>query len=109
MRQDQIERLQGLAEDIGEVFLEEADPRTWPGAGLPLDSMDKDQRGDRYWSKKNAIHTGTLLARVLDLAERDSRSLDTKTPEEDADAEIDKYEKKAKYLLNAIQKKYRTA
>jgi hypothetical protein len=103
MRKDQIERLNDLAEQIGEVFLEEADPATWSGAGLPLADMDKDTRGGRYWDKKNAIQTGTLLARVLDLAERDSRSLDTKMDEDDAEGEIDKYEKKAKDLLRDIQ------
>ena len=102
MRPDQIDRLQDIAEQIGEVFLEEADPAHWNGAGVPLASLDKDQRGGRYWDKKNAIQTGTLLARVLDLRDRDSRSLDTKTPEEDADQEINRFEKQAKDMVNAV-------
>lgn len=109
MRDDQIERLKGLAEEIGEVFIEEADPRNWSGAGMVLSDMDKDQRGGRYFDKKNAIQTGTLLARVLDLAERDQRSVDMKVPEEDADAEIKQYEKKAKELLRGIQNRARAA
>lgn len=103
MRPDQIERLEDLAERIGEVFLTEADPDNWSGAGVPLSDMDKNTRGGRYWDKKNAIQTGTLLARVLDLRDRDTRSLDTKTPDDDAEGEIDKYEKKAKELLRGIQ------
>lgn len=102
MRPDQIDRLQDIAEQIGEVFLEEADPANWNGAGVPLASLDKGQRGGRYWDKKNAIQTGTLLARVLDLRDRDSRSLDTKTPEEDADQEINRFEKQAKDMVNAV-------
>lgn len=102
MRKDQIDRLQDIAEQIGEVFLEEADPANWNGSGVPLASLDKDQRGGRYWDKKNAIQTGTLLARVLDLRDRDSRSMDTKTPEEDAEQEINRFEKQAKDMVNAV-------
>lgn len=102
MRQDQIDRLQDLAEQIGEVFLEEADPAKWNGAGVPLASLDKDQRGGRYWDKKNAIQTGTLLARVLDLRDRDARNLSDKVPEDDADQEITRFEKQAKDMVNAV-------
>lgn len=103
MRRDQIERLQDLAEKIGDVFLEEADPNEWSGAGEPLAGMDANTRGDRYWCKKNAIQTGSLLARVLDLRDRDSRSVDAKMPEKDAEGEIKQYEKQARDLLSAIQ------
>lgn len=104
MRQDQIDRLQDLAEQIGEVFLEEADPQNWNGAGLPLSGMDKDTRGGRYWDKKNAIQTGTLLARVLDLRDRDKGQSGggIVTPGEDAEQEINRFEKQAKDMVNAV-------
>jgi hypothetical protein len=103
MRDDQIQRLQTLAEDICEVFLEESDPAEWSGSGQPLASLDKEERGNRYWDKKNAIQTGSLLARVLDLRDRDaSRSPESKTPTEDAEAEIKRYEKKARDLLRVV-------
>lgn len=101
MRQDQIERLQEIAEQVAEVFLEETDPQNWTGSGQMLVDMDKDTRGGRYWDKKNAIQTGTLLARVLDLRDRDARSVDTKTPEDDSEKEISKFEKQAKEMVNA--------
>lgn len=101
MRKDQIERLQEIAEQVAEVFLEETDPQNWTGAGQMLVDMDKDTRGGRYWDKKNAIQTGTLLARVLDLRDRDSRSVDTKTPDDDGEKEISKFEKQAKEMVNA--------
>lgn len=107
MRKDQIERLKYLSETIGEVFLDEADPENWSGAGLALSAMDKDTRGGRYWDKKNAIQTGSLLSRVLELSERDQHNGSSPMPEDDAEGEIDKYEKKAKDLLNAIQAKSR--
>lgn len=105
MRQDQIARLQDLAEQVGEVFLEESDPQTWNGAGLPLAGMDKDQRGGRYFDKKNAIQTGTLLARILDLRDRFAGPSHPKTPESvaDSEAEIKKFEGQAKELLRAVK------
>lgn len=104
MRKDQIARLQDLAESIGEVFLDEADPANWNGAGVPLAQLDKDARGGRYWDKKNAIQTGTLLARVLDLRDRDSRinGEGSKAQEEDAEQEINRFEKQAKDMVNAV-------
>jgi hypothetical protein len=104
MRQDQIDRLQDLAEQIGDVFMEEADPANWNGAGVPLASLDKDARGGRYWDKKNAIQTGTLLARVLDLRDRDKGQVGpgVTTPAEDAEKEIKRFEKQAKDMVNAV-------
>jgi|MGYP000228614533 hypothetical protein len=102
MRQDQIDRLQELAEKIGDVFMEEAEPGNWNGAGIPLAELDDKKRGNRYWDKKNAIQTGTLLARVLDLRDRDARNLSDKVPEDDADQEITRFEKQAKDMVNAV-------
>lgn len=104
MRKDQIERLQDLAEQIGEVFIEEADPQNWNGAGVPLAQLDKEARGGRYWDKKNAIQTGTLLARVLDLRDRDSRVIGegSKMTEQDSEQEIKRFEKQAKDMVNAV-------
>ena len=67
MRQDQIARLQKLSEKLADVVLEEADPDTWPGAGVPLADVSQAQRGDRYWCKKNAAATFALLERAHSL------------------------------------------
>lgn len=104
MRKDQFDRLDDLAQRVGEVFITEADPDNWNGAGVPLRDLDEKARGNRYWDKKNAIQTGALLARVFDLIERG------KTPnggplihEDDAEEQIKRYEKKAKELIRGIQ------
>jgi len=108
MRDDQITRLHELAEEVAEVFIAEADPRFWSGAGMELANMDPETRGGRYWDKKNAIQTGTLLARVLDLAVRDERrSPEGATTEEDAEKEIARFESKAKDLLKNVQQRGR--
>lgn len=104
MRKDQIERLKDIAQEVAEVFLTEADPSNWSGAGLDLSDMDSQVRGDRYWCKKNAIQTGSLLARVIDLAERDGRSsANSQTDDDDAEKEISRYERQAKELIESVQ------
>lgn len=67
MRQDQYERLQALEEKLTDVFLGEAEPEKWPGAGLEAGAMDQQTRGDRYWCKKNAVATLSLVQRVGNL------------------------------------------
>lgn len=106
MRDDQISRLKELSQEIAEAFIEEADPRMWSGAGIPLADMDGETRGNRYWDKKNAIQTGTLLARVMDLAAHDSRVGPSRSmPEDDAEKSIAAFEKKAKELISDIEKR----
>lgn len=64
MRQDQYERLQALEEKLADVFLFEAEPTKWPGAGVDLSAMDQKTRGDRFWCKRNAVATLSLMQRV---------------------------------------------
>lgn len=105
MRFDQLARLKELAEEVAEVFIYEADPRAWSGHGQDLADMDAETRGNRYWDKKNAIQTGTLLARVLDLAERDDRAGDgARVADEDAEEQVSRFEQKAKELLKHAQR-----
>jgi hypothetical protein len=106
MRDDQIERLKDMAEAVAEVFIEEIDPETWSGAGMSMAEMDSQTRGDRYWCKKNAIQTGTLLARVLDLADHSDRPAHAAQMDDDsAEKEIERFEKQAKKLIDAVHSK----
>lgn len=67
MRQDQYERLQALTEKLTDVFLDEADPEKWPGHGLAANTMEAQTRGDRYWCKKNAAATLTVIMKTTGL------------------------------------------
>lgn len=67
MRHDQLTRLISLEEKLVDMFLEEADPQQWSGAGIQIAAMDKQTRGDRYWCKRNAAATGALAVRVADM------------------------------------------
>lgn len=67
MHNDYKTRLTALSDKLTDVVLEEADPDTWPGADKPLDKHTKQERGDRYWCKKNAAASLTLLVKVHSL------------------------------------------
>lgn len=106
MRPDQIERLKDLSEKLAEVVLEEADPAEWPGAGVPLAEMSNEQRGNRYWAKKNAAASFSLLERTTSLL-TDAQDLRNNRPEDDVDMEkqIAAREKEATKLLNKVMSK----
>lgn len=114
MRQDQYEKLQQLTEKLTDAFIGEADPEKWPGNGLEPGQMDQQTRGDRYWCKKNAAATLTVLMRTTNLigviqqrstgGGEDPAGVPDEKPEEDGlDAEIKAAEKEAAKLLNQIQ------
>jgi len=111
MRDDQYLKLQELEEKLVPVVLQEADPDNWPGKDIIPKDLTKDDRGDRYWCKKNAAATLTLLNKVISLVERPTRGLPGLTPEvEDngeeeisLDKEINRHERKAAKLLEEFQ------
>jgi hypothetical protein len=67
MRQDQYEKLQELTEKLTDAFIGEADPAVWPGHGVAIAAMDQQTRGDRYWCKKNAAATLSVIVRTTNL------------------------------------------
>jgi len=118
MRQDQYERLQALVEKLTDAFIGEADPDSWPGAGVPLANMDQQTRGNAYWCKKNAAATLSVIVRTTSLIGIiQSRSAGggaggVTTPgagapeaeeETGLDAEMKAAEKEATKLLNQLQ------
>lgn len=106
MRQDQYEKLQTLSERLTDVFLDEAEPEKWPGHNIEPGAMDQQTRGDRYWCKKNAVATLTLIGRVTDLIQkqRNSGNGAAVVTDEEAtlDAEINAAEKEAAKLLDKL-------
>ena len=105
MRPDQLERMQDLAEKLADVVLEEADPETWPGAGIPLADLTQQQRGDRFWSKKNAAATFVLLGKVAEIIARRADGSSEKSGDngEDMERTIARAEKEAAKALERIQ------
>lgn len=110
MRDDQKQRLADLQERLVDVFLDEADPATWPGAGKLPDEMAQEERGNRYWSKKNAAATMVLLGGVAKLQENTKEALG-RDPygEPELDRQISTAEAKAQALVDKVVNKARSA
>ena len=116
MRQDQYERLQHLEEKLTDVFISEAQPEGWPGAGLAPAALDQQARGDRYWCKKNAVATLSLVQRVamligqVQLAGAGTTAPTSGEPSvadearDNLDAEVKAAEKDAARLLDRLTK-----
>lgn len=66
MRSEQIDRLVAIEEELVDVFTNECKPKAWPTM------RDVQSRGDRYWHKKNALATLTLVGRIQTVL-RDAR------------------------------------
>jgi hypothetical protein len=109
MRDDQRKQLEELAERLADVFLVEADPDNWSGAGkLPCD-MDPQTRGNRHWDRKGAMGTGGVLRYALDLVK--FHQVPNGQGEAEQDADLDKKikdaEKRAAAAVNRALDKAR--
>lgn len=58
MRPEQVSKLAAIEEQLIDVFIMEAEPQKLPGMKTAQD------RGDRYWFKKNALATLRLVANI---------------------------------------------
>lgn len=107
MRDDQIVRLQALSERLGEVVIEEVDPHKWPGAGKALADLTQEERGNRYWSKKNAAASMTLLLKVVNIAgimNRQKPAPDAGHAIDELDGELAAAEREAQAIIDRMQK-----
>lgn len=99
MRDDQYVRFKKLAEDLVEVVIGELNPETWSGAGQTLAEMSKEDRGDRYWAKKNANQTLTIVIKMQALAgmvERANRGSEEQPLTEEGETAADDLDKRMK-------------
>jgi len=106
MRPDQLERLRDLEERLADVVLEEADPDTWPGAGRPLAGLSREERGNRFWCKRNAAATFGLLERTVRTLADASTPHTGRTPEHEDELgnEIERMEREAAVVLDRAMK-----
>lgn len=109
MRQDQYEKLQKLSEQLADVLVAELDPSSWPGATIPIAHQDRDTRGDRYWFKKNAGMTLTVLTKlhtIIGLVQRTAPPTpEDEDPAEDIEAEVAAAEAEALRAIEAAQRR----
>lgn len=103
MKKSQIEKLKELQERLADVFLDEADPMNWPGAGVKQADMEQKARGDRVWIKKNAMGTVNLICRIATLlAPTPPAGGGTPDDEKEKRQLIDAAEKEAAELLKRL-------
>lgn len=103
MREDQAKRLAELQERLLDVFLDEADPDNWSGAGTQPSKMTAKQRGDRHWDKKSAASTMIVLSGVDKLILNTKEALGRDPFEDDdLDAQISKAEAEARKRADAV-------
>lgn len=107
MRDDQIVRLQALSERLGEVVIQEVDPHNWPGAEKVPAELTQQERGDRYWCKKNAAATMTLLLKTINIAgmlNRQKPAPDAGHAVDELDVELAAAEREAQAIIERMQK-----
>lgn len=101
---DQLNKLKQLSDRMVAVVIAEGDPNTWAGADKKLSEMSEEERGDRYWCKKNAnqvITTAVKLETLIALYERKGS-----TPKEgkvdDVSEKVIQFEQAAKKRLEKL-------
>jgi hypothetical protein len=106
VRTEQFERMQSLAEKLTDVVIDEANPDEWPGKDTKLIELTRDQRGDRYWCKKNAAATLSLLTKMhslLGIVEKRNVDPPDEDEHDDLEDEIKAAEKEATKILKTVQ------
>ncbi len=105
MRADQLLKLQQIEERLIDVLLQEADPDQWPGKDIPLAMLSRDDRGNRYWCKKNAAATLSVITKTVMLQNVQARGgwSGDASNDSDMDSEISRAEREAEKRLTAFQ------
>ncbi|EBQ4755632.1 TPA: hypothetical protein H2A59_004915 [Salmonella enterica] len=109
MYDDYRTRLTNLSDKLTNVVIEEADPDNWSGSKKPVKELTKDERGDRYWDKKNAAASLTLLIKVHSLIGMQTRGATGENADDDDDfglaQQVAKAEKEAAAIIERVMKK----
>jgi hypothetical protein len=111
VRDEQYARLKALSEKLADTVIGEADPDNWTGNGKKPAELTREERGDRYWCKKNCAATLSVLMRIYSVAgmvERAGRP-PAELPagaagETDLDREVSAAEREAQAILKRIAK-----
>lgn len=113
MRDDQYTKLKTLQAKLADVLIAEADPDTWSGHGKTPAELTRDERGDRYWCKRNAAATLSVIVRIFSvtgLIERANFPAPGAQPEvppeaeTDLDREVAAAEREARAILKRVAK-----
>jgi len=104
IRDELRKKMADVTERLMEVLVDEADPDNWTAAEKTLKDMDKDERGARFWDKRNATATLSLLHGAINLADK----LDGFIVEKEVDdilEQVNSADRKAKDALKRMQER----
>lgn len=73
---ESLKKLEQRQTELADVFIEEADTSKWPTPDT------RDGRGDRYWMKRNAGATATLIVKIQTILDAALRKPPITNPEE---------------------------
>ena len=111
MRVDQWQRLQAIAEKVAEIAIVDCDPDNWAHSDTPSKKLTRDQRGDAYWSRRQAIATCGVLARIHHLVMNHNVIGDNSTagspednPEQTLERMVREAEKQGAELMDRVQR-----
>jgi len=111
MRPDQWQRLQAVAEKVAEIAITDCDPENWAHSDKTSKELSRDQRGDAYWSRRQAIATCGVLARIHHLVANHNIIGETSTagspddaPEQTLERMIYEAELQGEDLLDRVQR-----
>jgi hypothetical protein len=114
VRAEQYEKLKALQEKLTDTVIDEADPDKWPGEGKELAELTREERGDRYWCKRNAAASLSIIMKMHNLigviehgASRKPNELEGDDEGDDLDTEVKAAEREAKRILNRMQTRAR--
>ena len=102
MTPDRSDRLQEITDRVFEAVALDCDPQHWVGCGQRPNQLSAKDRGDAVWCRKQAMSTLMLYERLSALLSGQCAELPP-SEEDLQDALIDRYEKKARELLEAAR------
>lgn len=91
MRADQYDKLKARHDELVDVAIAETDTKSWPAENVA--KAERKERGDRYWCKKNAAATLTLITKIesiISIVERRASERPPENPKDDDDGDLDR-------------------
>lgn len=110
MKPEQYDKLKLRHDELIDVAIVETDPRLWPADEKQLAAGTRKERGDRYWCKKNAAATLTLITKIesiINTVELRQRDRPPENPDDEDNGDLDRSIAAAEAEATAIIDRFR--
>lgn len=108
MKPENLARIDALEDSLVDVLCDELNPEHWPGHGKRPQELDKEENSGRYFAKKAAQGTLTLLVKCESLRHYSNNSAQKISDKSGTDLiaeSVAKAQKQADQLLDRYQQK----